>query len=128
MRNLGISVIAALLVAGTLVIAGCSADSTGTNSGGFGPGVGGGGGGGGTPPPPPVPPPPVTGAPTLVLTLANPATGAATTSAPATARAIVRDATGAAVPSVVVTFTVDNTNLAALVPPSGTEFVLSTVN
>src|SRR6266513_1981085 len=120
MRNLGISVIAALLVAGTLVIAGCSADSTGTNSGGFGPGVGGGGGGGGTPPPPPVPPPPVTGAPTLVLTLANPATGAATTSAPATARAIVRDATGAAVPSVFVTFTVDNTNLAALVPPSGT--------
>src|SRR6266513_1920584 len=120
MRNLGMSVIAALLVAGSLVIAGCSADSTGTNSGGFGPGVGGGGGGGGGTPPPPVPPPPVTGAPTLVLTLANPTTGGATTAAPATARAIVRDAAGAAVPSVVVTFTVDNTNLAAIVPPSGT--------
>ena len=119
MKNHGTLVIAALLFAGTLAIAGCGTDSTGTNSGGFGPGVGGGGGGGGGTPPP-VPPPPVTGAPTLVLTLANPTTGAATTAAPATARAIVRDATGAAVPSVVVTFTVDNTNLAAIVPPSGT--------
>ncbi len=121
MRNLGMSVIAPLLVAGTLVIAGCSGDSTGTNSGGFGPGVGGGGGGGGGGgTPPPVPPPPVAGVPTLVLTLTNPITGGVTTAAPATARAIVRDAAGVAIPSVVVTFTVDNTNLAALVPLSGT--------
>jgi len=57
--------------------------------------------------------------PSLVLTLADPTTGATTTSAPATARAIVRDAAGVGVPSVVVTFTT-NTALGTLIPASGT--------
>src|SRR6267154_1809605 len=120
MNKVGASLlVGGLLFAGALALAGCGSNDT-TSSGGAGVlGGGGGGGGGGPPPPPPVPPPPVAGVPTLVITLANPTTGAATTAAPATARAIVRDAAGVAIPSVVVTFTTD-TSLAALVPPSGT--------
>jgi hypothetical protein len=57
--------------------------------------------------------------PTLVITLANPTTGAATTVVPAVARAIVRDAAGLPIPNTVVTFSTDAT-LAALVPSSGT--------
>src|SRR5882762_8113838 len=119
MNKLGASLVGSLLFACALALTGCAGNDSASSSGG---GVlgGGPGGGGGTPPPPPVPPPPVAGVPTLVITLANPTTGGATTAAPATARAIVRDAAGVAVPSVVVTFTVDNTNLAAIVPPSGT--------
>src|SRR5712692_9419341 len=117
MNKLGRSVIAALLSAGALALAGCGQDTTTTSGGGqpavLGPPAP------AVPPPPLVPPPPVAGVPTLVLTLANPTTGAVTTSVPATARAIVRDAAGVAVPSVVVTFTT-NTALGALVPVSGT--------
>src|SRR5712692_4882297 len=117
MNKLGRSVIAALLSAGALALAGCGQDTTPTSGGGqpavLGPPAP------AVPPPPLVPPPPVAGVPTLVLTLANPTTGAVTTSVPATARAIVRDAAGVAVPSVVVTFTT-NTALGALVPVSGT--------
>src|SRR5216683_1038087 len=40
MKNHGSSVIAALLFAATVAIAGCGADSTGSNSGLFGPGTG----------------------------------------------------------------------------------------
>src|SRR5256712_10811237 len=106
MNKLGRSVIAALLLGGALALAGCAQEDTTTNASGT-PGVfGPGGPGGGVVPPPPVPPPPVAGVPTLVLTLANPVTGAVTTSVPATARAIVRDASTppAPVPNVVVTF------------------------
>jgi len=117
MNKLGRSVIAALLSAGALALAGCGQDTTTTSGGGqpavLGPPAP------AVPPAPLVPPPPVAGVPTLVLTLANPTTGAVTTSVPATARAIVRDAAGVAVPSVVVTFTT-NTALGALVPVSGT--------
>ena len=122
MNKLGRSVIAALLLGGALALAGCANDETTTGSGTpgvFGTGGGGGGGGGGGAPPPPPPPPPVAGVPSLVLTLADPTTGATTTSAPATARAIVRDAAGVGVPSVVVTFTT-NTALGTLIPASGT--------
>ena len=122
MNKLGRSVIAALLLGGALALAGCAQEDTTTTGSGtpgvFGTGGGGGGGGGGAPPPPP-PPPPVAGVPSLVLTLADPTTGATTTSAPATARAIVRDAAGVGVPSVVVTFTT-NTALGTLIPASGT--------
>ena len=120
MNKLGRSVIAALLLGGALALAGCAQEDTTTTGSGT-PGVfgtGGGGGGGGAPPPPP-PPPPVLGAPSLVLTLADPTTGAATTSIPATVRAIVRDAAGVGIPSVVVTFTTDST-FGVFVPPSGT--------
>ncbi len=121
MNKLGRSVIATLLLGGALALAGCAQEDTTTTGSGT-PGVfgtGGGGGGGGVAPPPPPPPPPVAGAPSLVLTLADPTTGATTTSAPATARAIVRDAAGVGVPSVVVTFTT-NTALGTLIPASGT--------
>jgi hypothetical protein len=114
------SFIAGLLAAGVLTLAACQGTDTTSSAGAggtFGPGQGGGGGGGGGGPP--VPPPPVAGVPTLVITLADPITGAATTSIPAVARAIVRDASGNPVPSVVVTFTT-NASLAATVPPSGT--------
>jgi len=119
MNKLGRSVVAAFLFAGALAVTGCAEDDT-TTAGGT-PGVFGPPGGPGGPgtPAPPVPPSPTPGAPSLVLTLANPTTGAATTSAPATVRAIVRDAAGAPIPSVVVTFTTDPT-LGAFVPPSGT--------
>src|SRR5216683_482079 len=120
MNKLGRSVIAALLLGVALALAGCAQEDTTTTGSGT-PGVfgtGGGGGGGGAPPPPP-PPPPVLGAPSLVLTLANPTTGAVTTSIPATVRAIVRDAAGVGIPSVVVTFTTDST-FGVFVPPSGT--------
>jgi len=118
MNKLGASLVGSLLFACALALTGCAGnDNTSSSGGGV---LGGGPGGGGGTPPPPVPPPPVAGVPTLVITLANPTTGGATTAAPATARAIVRDAAGVAVPSVVVTFTVDNTSLAAIVPPSGT--------
>src|SRR2546427_4997037 len=120
MNKLG-RLIAIPLIGGALALAGCAREDTTTNASGT-PGVfGPGGPGGGVVPPPPVPPPPVAGVPTLVLTLANPATGAVTTSVPATARAIVRDASTppAPVPTVVVTFTTDPT-LGAFVPPSGT--------
>src|SRR5712692_9375903 len=117
MNKLGRSVIAALLSAGALALAGCGQDTTTTSGGGqpavLGPPAP------AVPPAPLVPPPPVAGVPTLVLTLANPTTGAVTTSVPATARAIVRDAAGVAVPSVVVTFAT-NTALGTLVPASGT--------
>src|SRR6266581_1913175 len=123
MNKLGRSVIAAFLLGGALALAGCAQEDTTTTGSGtpgvFGTGGGGGGGGGGVAPPPPPPPPPVAGAPSLVLTLADPTTGATTTSAPATARAIVRDAAGVGVPSVVVTFTT-NTALGTLIPASGT--------
>ncbi len=120
MNKLGQSVIAALLLGGALALAGCANDETTTGSGTPGVfGTGGGGGGGGGVPPPPPPPPPILGAPSLVLTLANPTTGAATTSIPATVRAIVRDAAGVGIPSVVVTFTTDST-FGVFVPPSGT--------
>src|SRR5882762_9826384 len=119
MNKLGASLVGSLLFACALALTGCAGNDSASSSGG---GVlgGGPGGGGGTPPPPPVPPPPVAGVPTLVITLANPTTGGATTATPATPRAILRDACGVAIPSVVVTFTVDNTSLAAIVPPSGT--------
>src|SRR5712692_5206907 len=122
MNKLGRSVISALLFSGALALAGCGSDTPTTTSGTpgvLGSGGGGGGGGGGGVPPPPPPPPPLTGAPSLVMTLADPTTGLPTTSAPATVRATVRDALGVAVPSVVVTFTT-NTALATLVPASGT--------
>ncbi len=120
MNKLGRSVIATLLLGGALALAGCAQEDTTTTGSGT-PGVfgTGGGGGGGVAPPPPPPPPPVAGVPSLVLTLADPTTGATTTSAPATARAIVRDAAGVGVPSVVVTFTT-NTALGTLIPASGT--------
>src|SRR5216683_4651680 len=121
MNKLGRSVIAALLLGGALALAGCAQEDTTTTGSGtpgvFGTGGGGGGGGGVAPPPPP--PPPILGAPSLVLTLANPTTGAVTTSIPATVRAIVRDAAGVGMPSVVVTFTTDST-FGVFVPPSGT--------
>jgi len=121
MNKVGASLlVGGLLFAGALALAGCGSNDTSSSGGAGVLGPAGGGGGGGPPPPPPVPPPPVAGVPTLVITLANPTTGGATTAAPATARAIVRDAAGVAIPSVVVTFTVDNTILAALVPSSGT--------
>src|SRR5258706_12080581 len=69
---------------------------------------------------PPVPPPPVTGVATLVITLANATTGAATNAVPMIARAVVRDDKGVAVPNAVVTFAIANPNLATLVPSSGT--------
>src|SRR6266581_1776615 len=129
MNKLGRSVIAAFLLGGALALAGCAQEDTTTTGSGtpgvFGTGGGGGGGGGGVAPPPPPPPPPVAGVPSLVLTLADPTTGATTTSAPATVRAIVRDAAGVGVPSVVVTFTT-NTALGALVPVSGTALTDST--
>ncbi len=116
MNKFGRSVISAFLLAGALALTACGGgDTTGSaSSSSFGPNPG-----GGAPPAPVVPPPPVGGVPTLVLTLANPITGAATNSAPATVRAIVRDAAAVAVPSVVVTFTTDAT-LGVFIPPSGT--------
>ena len=73
-----------------------------------------------TVPAPPVPPPPVAGTPSLVITLANASTGAATNTVPMVARAVVRDGDGLPVPNAVVTFAIANPTLAALVPLSGT--------
>src|SRR3954451_8230986 len=88
--------------------------TTGGTAGGTGTG-----GTGGSSTTAPTPPAATVGSASLVLTLANPATGAATTQVPATARAIVRDANGVAVPNAVVTFTT-NVALASLTPASGT--------
>src|SRR6267142_4723005 len=112
---------AALLVAGVLALAACSeTTTTGSSGSGFGPsGTTGPGGPGTGGPAPVIPPPPVAGVPTMVITLANPATGATTTVVPAIARAIVRDAAGLPVPSIVVTVSTDPTR-ATLVPASGT--------
>lgn len=118
MKGMFKSLVAGLLMAGMLALAACQGTETTTSSSGSGFGPGGGGGG----PPtgaPPVPPPPVAGVPTLVITLADPITGAATTTVPAIARAIVRDAAGLPLSSVVVTFST-TASLAALVPASGT--------
>lgn len=97
--------------------------TSGTSGGTTGTGTGGTGTGGTTTAP--TPPPATTGAPSLVMTLADPLTGASTTSVPAVARAIVRDASGIAVPNAVVTFST-NAQLASMVPTSGTALTDST--
>src|SRR5438270_3518024 len=94
---------------------GTTGGTTGTGTGGTGTG-GTGTGGSATAP---TPPPATVGSASLVMTLADPLTGASTTSVPAVARAIVRDASGVAVPNAVVTFTTNST-LASMVPSSGT--------
>src|SRR3954468_4202139 len=94
-----------LVIASALSLAACGGggggDSTdvkpfgtGTTSGttgGTATGTGGTGGGGTTAPTPPAA---TVGAASLVMTLADPTTGASTTQVPAVARAIVRDANG----------------------------------
>ena len=119
----------ALAVASVLTLAACGGGGdtgsssskplgSGTTSGTSG-GTAGGttGGTGGTTAP--TPPPATVGSPSLVMTLADPSTGASTNQVPAIARAIVRDAAGVAVPNAVVTFTSDK-SIASLVPTSGT--------
>jgi len=123
--------ISALALGGLFALAGCGGGTGDTPNGGkaFNNGSGGGsstgssgspGGTTATVPAPVGPPPPVAGVASLVLTLADPTTGAATTTVPAIARAIVRDANGVAVPNTVVTFSVANATLASLVPSAGT--------
>jgi hypothetical protein len=126
--------ISALALGGLLALAGCGGGTGDSPNSGkaFNSGSGGGtssgssGGTTGAVPAPVVPPPPVAGVASLVLTLADPTTGAATTTVPAVARAIVRDDTGAAVPSTVVTFSVADATLATLVPSAGTALTDST--
>lgn len=115
-----------------MALAGCGGGTGDNPNGGkaFNSGNGGGtstgtstGGTGGTTavvPAPPVPPPPVSGVASLVITLADATTGAATNAVPMIARAVVRDDQGVAVPNTVVTFSIANANLATLVPSSGT--------
>jgi hypothetical protein len=103
---------------GTGTTTGTSGGTTGTGTGGTGTG-GTGTGGTGTTTTAPTPPAAPVGTASLVMTLADPLTGASTTSVPAVARAIVRDASGVAVPNAVVTFTT-NSQLASMVPASGT--------
>jgi hypothetical protein len=136
MNTFARSLISALAFAGAFALAGCGGGTGDNPNGGkaFNSGSGGGtssGSSGGTTgtvtvPAPVVPPPPVAGVASLVLTLADPTTGAATNSVPAIARAIVRDDTGVAVPNTVVTFTVQNATLATLVPSAGTALTDST--
>jgi hypothetical protein len=126
------SFLSALALGGLLALAGCGGGTGDNPNGGkaFNNGTGGGTSSGTsgttsgttttTLPAPVVPPPPVAGQASLVLTLADPTTGAATNSVPAIARAIVRDDTGAAVPNTVVTFSIANPALATLVPSAGT--------
>jgi hypothetical protein len=99
---------------------GTTTGTTGGTTGTGGTGTGGTGTGGtGSTTTAPTPPPATVGTASLVMTLADPLTGASTTSVPAIARAIVRDASGVAVPNAVVTFTT-NSSLASMVPSSGT--------
>lgn len=129
MNTFARSLISALALGGVLALAGCGGGTGDNPNGGkaFNSGNGGGtssgstGGGGTTAvvPAPPVPPPPSTNAPSLVITLANATTGAATNAVPMIARAIVRDDQGAAVPNAVVTFSVAGA-LATITPSSGT--------
>ena len=104
---------------GTGTTTGTSGGTTGTGTGGTGTTGTTGTGGTGTTTTAPTPPAAPAGQPSLVMTLANPLTGASTTQVPAVARAIVRDASGVAVPNAVVTFTT-NSQLASMVPASGT--------
>jgi hypothetical protein len=120
--------ISALALGGLLALAGCGG-GTGDNpnggkafNNGSGSGTSTGTTGGSTTgavPAPVVPPPPVANAASLVITLADATTGAASTSVPLIARAIVRDDQGVAVPGAVVTFGVGS-NIATLVPSAGT--------
>lgn len=129
MNKLVRSFIRALALVGTLTLVACGGgggdNQTGPkpfdgNGGGAPASSSGGGGGGATAAAPVVPPPPTAGVASLVLTLADPVTGATTTAVPAVVRAIVRDAAGVAVPNAVVTFSVATPTLATLVPASGT--------
>ena len=103
---------------GTGTTTGTSGGTTGTGGTGTG-GTGTGGTGTGGTTTAPTPPPATVGSASLVMTLADPLTGASTTNVPAVVRAIVRDASGVAVPNAVVTFTT-NSQLASMVPASGT--------
>ncbi len=102
----------ACCLAGVLVLAGCGAGGGGSS----------GSSGGGTTTP--------TGTPTLVVSLADATTGAATTNItsanPATAKATILDGAGKPVPNTVVTFSVNQTGLITTTPPSGTALTDST--
>jgi len=119
MNHTAQALVRVLVIAGAITLASCgggggdtadvkpfgtgttSGTTGGTGTGTSGTGTGTGGGGGAAPTPPAA----TVGSASLVMTLANPATGASTTQVPAVARAIVRDANGVAVPNAVVTFT-----------------------
>ncbi len=133
MNHTAQALVRVLVIAGAITLASCgggggdtadvkpfgtgttSGTTGGTGTGTSGTGTGTGGGGGAAPTPPAA----TVGSASLVMTLANPATGASTTQVPAVARAIVRDANGVAVPNAVVTFTT-NASIATLTPASGT--------
>jgi hypothetical protein len=128
MNTFARSLISALALGGLLTLAGCGGGTGDNPNGGkaFNNNSGGGTSTGATPgiattvTAPPVPPPPATGVPTMVMTLANASTGAATNTVPMIARAVVRDDNGVAVPNAVVTFAIADKTLATLVPASGT--------
>lgn len=126
MNKLVRSFIRALALGGVLILVGCGGgggdSSTGAKPFGDAGATSGSAGAGGatTGTAPVVPPVPVAGQASLVLTLADPTTGATTNTVPAIARAIVRDANSLPVANAVVTFVVAGQGLADVVPTSGT--------